>query len=176
MIGVVITPGAVWRDAAPLGVISTESDSKRSRASATASSARISRVSDCDAAFADGEFPPLIDCRRDDRWQLSASGRLRPEVLTCEAQWEAVMDPLEGQARAIIAAALIVRGAVEVPAIPTGTERVPDAGGCGCASSRTTCIGCSRQISRRNPSKKGSVLQKSSETVLDRIEWGLLLF
>jgi hypothetical protein len=28
-----------------------------------------------------------------------------------------------------IAAALIVRGAVEVPAIPTGTERVPDAGG-----------------------------------------------
>ena len=50
------------------------------------------------------------------------------EVLTCEAQ-EALMDPLEGQARAIIAAALIVRGAVEVPAIPTGTQRVPDAGG-----------------------------------------------
>jgi hypothetical protein len=40
-----------------------------------------------------------------------------------------MMDPLEGQARAIIAAALIVRGAVEVPAIPTGTERVPDTGG-----------------------------------------------
>jgi len=39
------------------------------------------------------------------------------------------MDPLEGQAKAIIAAALIVRGAVEVPAIPTGTEGVPDAGG-----------------------------------------------
>lgn len=39
------------------------------------------------------------------------------------------MDPLEAQANAIIAAALIVRGAVEVPAIPTGTQRVPDAGG-----------------------------------------------
>jgi hypothetical protein len=51
------------------------------------------------------------------------------EVLTCEAQWEAMMDPLEGQAKAIIAAALIVRGAVEVPAIPTGTQRLPDAGG-----------------------------------------------
>jgi len=38
-------------------------------------------------------------------------------------------DLLEGQASAIIAAALIVRGAVEVPAIPTGTERVADAGG-----------------------------------------------
>jgi hypothetical protein len=40
-----------------------------------------------------------------------------------------MMDPLEGQAKAIIAAALIIRGAVEVPAIPTGTERGPDAGG-----------------------------------------------
>jgi hypothetical protein len=40
-----------------------------------------------------------------------------------------MMDPLEGQAKAIVAAALIVRGAVEVPAIPTGTQRVPDAGG-----------------------------------------------
>lgn len=41
------------------------------------------------------------------------------------------MDPLEGQAKAIIAAALIVRvrGAVEVPAMPTGAQRVPDAGG-----------------------------------------------
>jgi hypothetical protein len=39
------------------------------------------------------------------------------------------MDPLEGQARAIIAAALIVRGAVEVPAIPYGTQRAPDASG-----------------------------------------------
>ena len=55
--------------------------------------------------------------------------RPKPEVLRCEAKWEAVMDPLEGQAKAIIAAALIVRGAVEVPAIPTGTERVPDASG-----------------------------------------------
>jgi hypothetical protein len=40
-----------------------------------------------------------------------------------------MMDPSERQARAIIAAALIVRGAVEVPAIPTDTQRVPDAGG-----------------------------------------------
>ncbi len=39
------------------------------------------------------------------------------------------MDPSERQARAIIAAALIVRGAVEVPAIPTSTQRMPDAGG-----------------------------------------------
>jgi hypothetical protein len=39
------------------------------------------------------------------------------------------VDPLEGQAKAIIAAALIVRGAVEVPAIPTGTRRVPDTAG-----------------------------------------------
>jgi hypothetical protein len=51
------------------------------------------------------------------------------EVLGCEAQGEAMMDPLEGQAKAIIAAALIVRGAVEVPAMPTSTQRVPDAGG-----------------------------------------------
>ena len=39
------------------------------------------------------------------------------------------MDPLETQARAVIAAALIIRGAVEVPAIPSGTERVPDTAG-----------------------------------------------
>jgi len=39
------------------------------------------------------------------------------------------MDPLEGQTKAIIAAALIVRGAVEVPAMPTDARRVPDAGG-----------------------------------------------
>jgi hypothetical protein len=39
------------------------------------------------------------------------------------------MDPLEAQARAIIAAALIVRGAVEVPLIPSGGQRVPDAAG-----------------------------------------------
>ena len=51
------------------------------------------------------------------------------EVLTCDAKWEAMMDPLEGQAKAIIAAALIVRGAVEVPTIPTGAQRVPDAAG-----------------------------------------------
>jgi len=39
------------------------------------------------------------------------------------------MDPVEGQAKAIIAAALIVRGAVEVPAMPTGSQRAPDAAG-----------------------------------------------
>jgi hypothetical protein len=39
------------------------------------------------------------------------------------------MDSSEAQARAIIAAALIVRGAVEVPSIPTRGVRVPDAAG-----------------------------------------------
>jgi len=39
------------------------------------------------------------------------------------------MDPLEAQARATIAAALISRGAVEVPAIPSDNQRTPDAAG-----------------------------------------------
>ena len=39
------------------------------------------------------------------------------------------MDPVEAQARAIIAAALIVRGAVEVPAIPSGRHLLPDEAG-----------------------------------------------
>jgi hypothetical protein len=39
------------------------------------------------------------------------------------------MDPLEAQARAIIAAALISRGAVEVPAIPGDDQPAPDAAG-----------------------------------------------
>ena len=39
------------------------------------------------------------------------------------------MDPVEAQTRAIIAAALIVRGAVEVPAMPTGSQLVPDTAG-----------------------------------------------
>jgi hypothetical protein len=39
------------------------------------------------------------------------------------------MDPIEAQARAIIAAALIVRGAVEVPAMPSSGQRVPDSAG-----------------------------------------------
>ncbi len=39
------------------------------------------------------------------------------------------MDPLEAQARSIIAAALIVRGAVEIPAMPSASERMPDAAG-----------------------------------------------
>jgi hypothetical protein len=39
------------------------------------------------------------------------------------------MDPLEAQAKAMIAAALIVRGAVEVPAIPSGHSHLPDTAG-----------------------------------------------
>jgi hypothetical protein len=39
------------------------------------------------------------------------------------------MDPLEGQARAIIAAALIMRGAVEVPSMPSDGERASDSAG-----------------------------------------------
>jgi len=39
------------------------------------------------------------------------------------------MDPLEGQARAIIAAALIVRGAVEVPSIPSDDQQTSDPAG-----------------------------------------------
>ena len=39
------------------------------------------------------------------------------------------MDPLEAQSRAIIAAALIMRGAVEVPFVPTGGQRLPDPAG-----------------------------------------------
>ena len=39
------------------------------------------------------------------------------------------MDPLEAQARVIIAAALIVRGAVEIPTLPSAGRRLPDAAG-----------------------------------------------
>ena len=39
------------------------------------------------------------------------------------------MDPVEAQGRAIIAAALIVRGAVEVPALPSANQRLPDDAG-----------------------------------------------
>ena len=39
------------------------------------------------------------------------------------------MDPLEAQARAIIGAALIVRGAVEIPTMPSAGQRAPDAAG-----------------------------------------------
>jgi len=39
------------------------------------------------------------------------------------------MDLLEIQSRAIIAAALIVRGAVEIPTLPSAGERHPDAAG-----------------------------------------------
>jgi hypothetical protein len=39
------------------------------------------------------------------------------------------MDPLEAQARAILAAALIARGAVEIPAMPSHGQRVPDPAG-----------------------------------------------
>jgi hypothetical protein len=39
------------------------------------------------------------------------------------------MDPVEAQARAILAAALIVRGAVEVPSMPSGSQSLPDEAG-----------------------------------------------
>ncbi len=39
------------------------------------------------------------------------------------------MDPREAQARATIAASLIVRGAVEVPSIPAGRHGTPDEAG-----------------------------------------------
>ena len=39
------------------------------------------------------------------------------------------MDPIEAQARAIIAASLIVRGAVEIPALPLDDHSSPDAAG-----------------------------------------------
>ena len=39
------------------------------------------------------------------------------------------MDSLEAQARATIAAALIMRGAVEIPSMPTGGERSSDKAG-----------------------------------------------
>jgi hypothetical protein len=39
------------------------------------------------------------------------------------------MDPSEAQARAMIAAALIMRGAVEIPSIPTDDDHGPDAAG-----------------------------------------------
>ena len=39
------------------------------------------------------------------------------------------MEPGEAQAKAIIAAALIVRGAVEVPAMPPSSQGMPDAAG-----------------------------------------------
>ena len=39
------------------------------------------------------------------------------------------MDSAEAQARATIAAALIVRGAVEIPTMPSGRQRMPDSAG-----------------------------------------------
>ena len=39
------------------------------------------------------------------------------------------MNPIEAQSRAIIAAALIARGAVEIPALPSDGQRLPDAAG-----------------------------------------------
>ena len=42
---------------------------------------------------------------------------------------KAPMDPEEAHARVMLAAALIVRGAVEVPSLPTGERPVPDAAG-----------------------------------------------
>ena len=40
-----------------------------------------------------------------------------------------MMDHAEAQARVALAAALIVRGAVEVPSIPSGSPPLPDAAG-----------------------------------------------
>jgi hypothetical protein len=42
---------------------------------------------------------------------------------------EAIVNPSEAQARATIAAALIIRGAVEVPSLPAAGDRLPDSGG-----------------------------------------------
>ena len=42
---------------------------------------------------------------------------------------EAIVNPSEAQARATIAAALIIRGAVEVPSLPATGDRLPDSGG-----------------------------------------------
>jgi hypothetical protein len=39
------------------------------------------------------------------------------------------MDQVEAHTRAIIAAALIVRGAVEVPVLPSSSQRLPDDAG-----------------------------------------------
>jgi hypothetical protein len=39
------------------------------------------------------------------------------------------MDPTEAQAKAILAAALIMRGAVEVPALPSSGQQAPDGAG-----------------------------------------------
>jgi len=39
------------------------------------------------------------------------------------------MDPLEAQAKATIAAALIVRGAVEIPTMPSPGQQMRDAAG-----------------------------------------------
>ena len=48
---------------------------------------------------------------------------------TARAIGEGVVDPLEAQARAIIAASLIVSGAVEIPALPLDDRRALDAAG-----------------------------------------------
>lgn len=39
------------------------------------------------------------------------------------------MDPLEAQVRAVISAALIVRGAVEIPSMPPESRHAPDVAG-----------------------------------------------
>jgi hypothetical protein len=57
------------------------------------------------------------------------SARLVSVALISTTSHEATMDPLEAQAKASIAAALIVRGAVEIPAMPSGRQQVADAAG-----------------------------------------------
>src|SRR5262249_50073509 len=66
----------------------------------------------------------------------SGSGRTLQQVpdgpvvaLAVTSRTRVMMDPLEAQARAIIAAALIVRGAVEIPTMPSPGQRAPDAAG-----------------------------------------------
>jgi hypothetical protein len=65
----------------------------------------------------------LLDCR-------PLQNRLLAALPTAEyTGTRSTMDPSEAQARAIIAAALIVRGAVEIPSMPSGSRPGPDSAG-----------------------------------------------
>lgn len=57
---------------------------------------------------------------RGDLWPFRAIGTRAREVM---------MDSLEAQARVVIAAALIIRGAVEIPTMPSAGQSMPDAAG-----------------------------------------------
>jgi hypothetical protein len=56
-------------------------------------------------------------------------GDLRPFRAIGTDAHEVMMDPLEAQAKAVIAAALINRGAVEIPTMPSAGQHMPDAAG-----------------------------------------------